>query len=110
MAVSLEYREFIKEQLERLGVISIRPMFGGAGVYCDGVMFALIAYETLYFKADKQTISGFEAEGMEPFTYEGKAKPVKMSYWRAPERLFDDTDEMKNWAEAALSAAHRSKK
>ncbi len=110
MAVSAEFREFIKDQLESLGAVSVRPMFGGAGVYADGVMFALIAGETLYFKADDESKAAFEAEGMEPFTYAGKGKPVRMSYRRAPERLFEDSEEMERWAKAALATARRSKR
>lgn len=108
MAVSTEYRAFIQDQLSGLGPITIRNMFGGAGVYARGVMFALIADETLYFKADQTARPDFEAEGARPFTYEGRHGPITMSYWRVPERLFEDREAMTQWAEQAFSAACRA--
>ena len=109
MAVDPGFRDFVQDQLSGLGPVSIRPMFGGAGVYADGVMFALIAFDTLYFKADETTKARFEQEGCAPFTYEGKGKPVRMSYWQVPERLFEDPDDMRDWAHEALSVAQRSR-
>ena len=109
MAVDPGFRDFVQDQLSGLGPVSIRPMFGGAGVYADGVMFALIAFDTLYFKADETTKARFEQEGCAPFTYEGKGKPVRMSYWQVPERLFEDPDDMRDWAHEALSVARRSR-
>ncbi len=110
MPVSSEFLDFVKDQLSGLGTIVIRPMFGGAGVYCNGVMFALIADETLYFKADDKLIPDFQAEGMTPFTYDGKGKVIVMSYWRVPERLYDEAEEMTRWAQASLEVALRSTK
>ena len=100
------YAAFIEEQLSVVGPVRIRRMFGGAGVFLDGVMFALIASETLYFKADETTKASFESEDLEPFTYEaGNGKRSIMSYWRAPERVFDDPDEMRAWAGEAVRVA-----
>lgn len=107
MAVSKDFIEFLVDGFEPLGTISARGMFGGAGLYCDGVMFALVAYDTLYLKADDETAQAFLDEGLEPFTYEGKAKPVRMSYWRAPERVFDDPDEMQAWGHTAVQVAKK---
>jgi DNA transformation protein len=109
MAVDPGFRDFVQDQLSGLGPVSIRSMFGGAGVYADGVMFALIAFDTLYLKADDTTTADFEAAGSEPFTYEGKGKPIRMSYWQVPERLFEDPDDMLDWARKALDVARRSK-
>jgi DNA transformation protein len=99
---------FLEEQLAPLGNVAVRRMFGGGGIYCDGVMFGLIADDTVYFKADESNLSAYEREGMEPFTYEGKGKPVGMSYWRVPERLFDEPEELVDWARAALAAGRRA--
>lgn len=109
MAISEEYRQFVQEQLCSLGTVVIKRMFGGAGVYAEDVMFALIADETLYFKTDKQTEPDFEAAGSEPFVYEGKGKSVRMSYWRAPDTVFDDAEEMAYWARKAINTALRAK-
>lgn len=84
-------------------------MFGGAGIYADGVMFALLAAGEIYLKADAATQSAFEAEGMTPFAYEtGRSKRAVMSYWRLPARLYDDPDELARWARDALAVAQRS--
>jgi len=108
MAVNESLKELLQEQLAPLGQVTVRRMFGGAGVYCGGLMFGLIARDTLYFKADDGNRATYEADGMEPFTYEGKNKPIRMSYWRVPERLFDEPEEMVEWARAALAAARRA--
>ena len=101
------FRDFLEEQLAPIGGVTIRSMFGGLGVFRDGVMFGLVADDTLYFRVDDGNQSDFESEGSEPFTYVGKGKPMTMSYWRAPERLLDDPDEFASWAEKAIAAANR---
>ncbi len=109
MAVSSEYLDFLIEMLVPLGPVKSRRMFGGSGLFADGLMFALIANEVLYLKADEQTQPAFEAEGMEPFTYETKAgKRGVMSYWQVPERLFDEPEEFVSWARDAVSVALRA--
>jgi len=108
MAVSASFAALLREQLAPLGQITVRRMFGGAGAYCDGLMFGLIARDTLYFKVDDGNRSRYEAEGMAAFTYEGRGKPIQMSYWQVPERLFDEPEEMVEWAQAALAAARRA--
>ncbi|MBZ0216144.1 MAG: TfoX/Sxy family protein [Fimbriimonadaceae bacterium] len=111
MSVSPEYKEFIIELLLPFGDVQIKSMFGGGGVYYQGTMFGLIADETLYLKADQTTIPDFESEGMDPFMYEGKSgKPIRMSYWQAPERLYEDGDEMKSWAMKSYEIARSGKK
>lgn len=98
------------EQLEPLGAVRIRNMFGGAGVYFDDLMFALIAGETLFFKVDERNRSDFEAEDMGPFLYEpSSGKTIAMSYYELPERLYDDPDELVLWARKALDAALSAK-
>ncbi len=97
--------EVLREALDALGGIQVRRMFGGHGLFQDGLMFALISDDVLYLKADATTQPDFEAEGMLPFTYERRdGKTTVMSYWRAPERLLDETDELQEWASRAISA------
>ena len=111
MTASAEYLDFIKEQLAGFGPVTIRRMFGGAGIYRDGLMFALIADETLYLKADGASRSEFESLGLPPFSFAAKgAKKVIMSYWRAPEVCLDDPDQMTEWARKAFAAAMRGRK
>src|SRR5438477_8969247 len=109
--VSRGFVEFLKDQLSAFGPVSVRPMFGGAGIYRDGVMFALIAGEVLYLKADEQTKAEFEDEGLAPFAYatRGGSNTI-MSYWRAPERCLDDPDARTESAATAWAAAVRVRK
>jgi DNA transformation protein len=83
-------------------------MFGGAGIFCDGLMIGLIADGVIYLKADELGQAAFAAEGLGPFTYGKAKKRVVMSYWRMPERLYDDPDELARWAADALAAARRA--
>lgn len=108
MSASPGFVELVKDALSGLGPVSVRRMFGGAGVYADGVMFGLIADDTLYLKADSDTKRAFEAEGLAPFLYAGRGKTIAMSYWRIPDRLLDDPDEMAAWARTALDVARRA--
>jgi DNA transformation protein and related proteins len=108
MTASASFTEYLKDCLSVVGPVTVKRMFGGAGVYADGVMFGLVANDVLYFKADSRNENDYIAEELEPFTYDGKNKPIKMSYWQVPERVFDDPDEMTVWAEAALGAARRA--
>jgi DNA transformation protein and related proteins len=109
VATSPEFLAFVKDQLAPLGHVTTRRMFSGAGVYCDGVIFALILRDALYFKVDDGNRSTYVAEGLEPFSYEAKGRTVQVgAYWRVPERLFDDPDEMVEWARAAVAAGRRA--
>lgn len=108
MSVSQEYLEFIQEALEAFGPVDTRRMFGGAGVFRDKLMFGLIADEQLYLKADDENRPEFESEGCPPFVYEAKGgKRTVMSYSLVPERLYDDPEEMAEWARKAYDAALR---
>lgn len=99
----------IQELFSAFGVVAVRRMFGGAGIYADSIMFALVADGVIYLKADELSAPAFERENLPPFTYETKdGKRGVMSYRRMPERLYDDPDELASWARAALAAAQRS--
>ena len=98
----------LKELFSAFGPIAIRRMFGGAGIFADGLMIALVSDDEIFLKADQQTIPMLETEGSRPFTYGAKNRRVVMSYWRLPERLLDDQEELGNFARAALGAAHRA--
>jgi DNA transformation protein len=88
--------------------VTPRAMFGGYGLYRDGLMFALIAYDELYLKADKQSQPQFERAGSAPFVYDGKGKPMTMSYWRAPEECLESSAAMRDWCALAWAAALRA--
>ena len=102
MTASDSFKDFIADQFASFGPVRIRNMFGGAGVYADDVMFALIADDTLYLKADESSVPAFEAEGMGPFVYEAEGKkPIAMSYWELPPRLLEEPEELAEWARQA---------
>jgi DNA transformation protein and related proteins len=104
-----EFVEFVKDQMAPLGPVVSRRMFSGAGLYLDGVIFALILRDTLYFKVDDGNRAAYEAEGLSPFSYQVNGRTVEIgSYRRAPERLFDDTEDMVDWARAAVAAGRRA--
>lgn len=92
-----------------LGEVQTRPMFGGHGLYLEGVMFALEADGVIYLKVDKETKPDFQKTNSVPFVYEGKNKPVEMSYWRCPSDSLISTENFLPWAERALAAAKRAK-
>ena len=95
MANSAGTIEFLAEALAPLGHITVRRMFGGAGIYCDGLIFGLLDDDVLYLKADAESIPLFQAEGMAAFSYDTTTgTKAIMSYWRMPERLFDDPEEL----------------
>jgi DNA transformation protein and related proteins len=100
--------EHIRDIFSKFGPVTVRRMFGGAGIYADGVMFALVADDVIYLKAGEQNTPAFEREGLAPFSYEAKGKRTVMSYRKMPDRLYDDPDELSKWAAAALAEARRA--
>ena len=108
MVASDSFAEFLREQLAPLGGVAMRRMFGKTGVFCDGVMLGMVTENTLYFRVDDQNRTTFkEAESFPPLNYQKKGSAIDLSFWRVPERLFDEPDELLDWARAALVAAHR---
>lgn len=85
-------------------------MFGGAGIYRDGLMFGLVSARDLYLKCDDITSDRFKEAGCRPFVYEKDGKTVEMSYWSIPEEALDDGDLLKRWADLAYQAALKAKK
>jgi DNA transformation protein len=104
--------DFIVELFAGFGRVTVRRMFGGAGIYADGTMFGLVADGVIYLKADEHTIPDFEREGLKPFTYAAKGKRSKrhvaLPYWRMPDRLYDDPEELAQWARASVMVAQRT--
>ena len=89
-----------RDLLSKLSGVSARAMFGGYGLYQDGVIFGIIVDDTLYFKADETNRKKYEAAGSAPFTYEstGRKKAV-MSYWQVPAEVMEDKTAAAAWAE-----------
>ncbi|CDZ50366.1 MULTISPECIES: TfoX/Sxy family protein [Neorhizobium] len=99
----------IEEMFEGLGPVSIRRMFGGKGIYHDGLIVAIDLRGEIMLKVDAVSAPEFEAAGARQWSYEGKkGKPVLMPYWSVPEDAFDDPDEMRKWVRLAFDAAVRA--
>jgi DNA transformation protein len=108
MVASDTFGEFLREQLAPLGPVTMRRMFGKTGVFCDGVMLGVVTEDTLYFRVDEHNRAAFkEAESSPPLSYVKKGVTIDLSFWRAPERLLDEPDELVDWAQEALAAARR---
>lgn len=113
MPVSKQFREFALEQLGRVAPITSRGMFGGVGIYSEGLFFALIDDDRLYFKVDQTNRGDFEELGMGPFRPFGDdSKP--MQYYEVPGDLLEDHHRLRQWVEKAVqvsrSAAAEQKK
>jgi DNA transformation protein and related proteins len=107
MAVSDGFRAFILDQLADLGDITARAMFGGVGLYCDGVFFGLLAGNVLYLKADEINRPSFEAAGgraFKPYAH----RPETMKYFSVPVGVLESSDELVQWGKQAVTAARRT--
>ncbi len=110
MAVGKDFRAYIEELFAPLGAVRIKPMFGGAGVYADELMFAIIADDVLYFRVDEATEARFREAGSEPFVYKARdGRDMVMGYWRAPDDALESPDEAEPWARLGIEAAVRKK-
>ena len=108
MVASDSFGWYLREQLTPLGPVTMRRMFGKTGVFCNGLMFAMVTDDTLYVRVDAGNRTIFkEAESAAPLNYEKKGQTIDLSFWRVPERLLDEPDELVVWARAALAAARR---
>jgi DNA transformation protein len=108
--MSADFHDFVAELLEGVGPVSIRRMFGGAGVYADGLMFGLIADDTLYLKTNEPLREQLGKSGSGPFVWTPQSGPrkgesVDLGYWRLPEEALDDPDLACAWARKALAVA-----
>jgi DNA transformation protein len=109
MRSTSDFAAYAVELLGTVGHVAARRMFGGYGLYCDGVMFALIADDVLYLKADDASRPEFERAGSEPFVYEARGRRTTMAYWRAPDEAMESRELAAPWARTALAAALRAR-
>jgi DNA transformation protein len=108
VAFSTEFCDFIVEQLEPIGPVQVRRMFGGAGLYLDDTIFAILANDVLYFKVNEANEADFIAEGMAVFDPFGDPKRQIRSYRECPPRLLEDPDELGQWARVAWAAGRHA--
>lgn len=104
MPVNNDYLNYVLDQLKYAGSVTPKKMFGGVGIYLQGVFFALIADDALYFKVDDSNRRDYEAEGMGPFKPFGE-KSYSMQYYEVPIDALEDKEELKVWANKALAVA-----
>ncbi len=105
MPVSDDFREFVLEQLAPSGRVSARPMFGGVGLYLEGLFFALIDDDTLYFKTDDSNRARFESAGSRPFCPFPDRPEKSMAYWQVPVEVLEDSEALAAWAREAKNVA-----
>lgn len=108
------HAEFVSELFVRFGPVSVNRMFGGAGISSGGLTFAIAFDGVIYLRVDEASIADFEREGSKPFVYPHAKTPGKVgrpsrAFWRLPERLYDDPDELAVWAQRALAIAESKK-
>jgi DNA transformation protein len=107
LRVTEGFRAFVLEQLRDAGEITPRAMFGGVGLYCNGIFFGIIAGDVLYLKVDDETRAGYESCGMSPFRpYPNR--PATMQYYEVPLAIVESALDLTVWAKDAVKAAERA--
>ena len=108
MAYDPDFGEWVREHFAALGPLEIKRMFGGASVYANGLIFALLDDGVVWLKADELNAPLLLAAGGRQFTYPTKdGKQMAMAYWSLPESALDDPDEAVDWARQSIDAALR---
>ena len=109
MAVDRGLIEWVAEAMAPIGTVTSRRMMGGATLYLDGTIFAIVGDDALWFKADAVSDAEWDAAGAPRFTYEmGEGRTGSMNYRRAPDEVYDDADELRRWATLGVAAGQRA--
>ena len=111
MAISIEQREYVAhivDLLQLVGPVESKSMFGGFGMFLEGLMFGLVAGNELYLKVDTQNLQDYEDLGLQAFSFEKNDRQFKMSYYQAPEEAMEDAELLSDWASNAYCAAMRA--
>ena len=111
MAISIEQREYVAhivDLLQLIGPVESKSMFGGFGMFLEGLMFGLVAGNELYLKVDTQNLQDYEDLGLQAFSFEKNDRQFKMSYYQAPEEAMEDAELLSDWASNAYGAAMRA--
>jgi DNA transformation protein len=109
MAERSELLDYVIDALTPLGHARARSMFGGYGLYLDGLITGIIAWDMLYLKVDDGNRADYESAGSQPFTYDGRGKPIAMSYWEVPAEIIEDPERLRDWALRARAASARAR-
>lgn len=100
-----EFVSYLLELMQSIGPVTARRMFGGHGIFLDGLMFGLVSGGELYLKTDKESEGEFVDKGLQPFVYCKKGKPFKIAYYQAPAEALEDRAEMNLWGNKAYASA-----
>ncbi len=101
--------EWVREAMEPVGAVTMRRMMGGATLYCDGVIFAIVGDDQLWFKADADSDAQWDAHGCGRFIVDmGEKGPMTINYRRAPDEVHDDPEAMRHWAMLGMEAGRRA--
>lgn len=103
-----DFVDYAVELMAGWSAVSVRKMFGGYGLYREGLMFALIVDDELFFKTDEDNMAQFERAGSHPFVYVRQSRNVRLSYWSAPAGGLEYPSEMSEWCQSAYGAALRA--
>ena len=103
-----EFTSYVVDLMQSIGPVNAKAMFGGYGIFHEGLMFGRVADNVFYLKIDEETENEFKAKGLEQFTYNKKGKEFRMSYYQAPEEALESGKEMSSWAAKAYSTALRA--
>lgn len=105
-----EFTQYLQEVFELFGPISARRMFGGYGIYHQGLMFGIVIDDTLYLKADAENLAFFQERELPQFEYQKQGKTMKIAYYQAPDEILDDREEAALWARRSFAAAVRGQR
>lgn len=105
-----EFSAYLPELFELFGPVGVRKMFGGYGVFRDGLMFALAVDDSLYLKADAENAGYFERLNLARFEYARSGKIARLSYYQAPPEIMEDRDQAAIWARRSYDAALRAQR
>ena len=108
MSRGAELVDWVAEAMEPVGSVTSRRMMGGHTLYCDGVVFCIVAFDQLWFKGDADSDALWDAAGCERFTYEREGGMATMNYRLAPDDAYEDPDELRRWADLGLAAGRRA--
>lgn len=102
--------DVLRDMFAGLGEVTIKKMFGGQGIWHQGLTVGVVVDGAVLLRGDAVSMSEFEAAGAQRWTYDGKKRPVKMPYWTIPDSAIDDPDELARWTRIAYESALRASK
>ncbi len=108
MAVTEAFRAYVEEQLGRVAPVTTKKMFGGLGIYAEGLFFALAADNVIYFKAGEENLADFQARGCQPFRPYDDGRAMK--YYEVPGDVLEDVELLEGWMGKAISVARAAKR